>query len=104
MLKYNKKTRDPARLSLPLLPRSSSGQVGETVSWIIATLVIIGILVIFIYISVLMSKIKGTGIISLKLNMEKENSILSEKTLIAHKLADNKNKEVIDNILKEDGK
>ncbi len=84
--------------------KNKRAQVGETVSWIIATLVIIGILIIFIYISVLMAKVKGGGIIGFKAESEKGNQILSGKTLIAHNLADNKNREMIDKIIYEDEK
>lgn len=79
-------------------------QVGETITWIVATLIIIGILLIFIWISILMSKVKVIGIGNLKTDLTKESVSLNVKTSLAHQIANNKNKEIIDNILKEDDK
>ncbi len=79
------------------------GQIGETLSWVIATLVIIGILVIFIWISVLMSKVKTIGIGDVRTDLGKESAVLNEKTALAHQLENNKDKEIIDNLLKKDG-
>jgi hypothetical protein len=79
-------------------------QVGETVSWIVATLVIIGILIIFIYVSVLMSKVKVVGIGAINFYSESGVDILAQKTSFAYNLTNNKNKELIDGILlKENG-
>lgn len=79
----------------------NKGQVGETVSWIIATLIIIGILMIFIYVSILMSEIKKIPNAELKDGSEEKTSFLTQKNFFAHELANNKNKEMIDNILNE---
>jgi TRAP-type mannitol/chloroaromatic compound transport system permease small subunit len=84
--------------------RNKKGQTGETISWIVATLVIIGILLIFIWISVLMSKVKIVKIGDVKTDLPKEPQSLNVKTALAHKIANGKNKEVIDNILKENDK
>jgi len=86
------------------MSRYKKGQVGETTSWIVATIVIIGILIIFVYISILMSKVKTINIGELQISDSgKGTGILAEKNSLAHQLANNKNKEMIDNILKEDG-
>lgn len=87
MLRYNKKA-----------------QTAETISWIVATLVIIGILLIFIYISVLMSKVKVVGIGDVKTDLGEGSAILNIKTSLANQLTNGKNKDVIDNILKQDDK
>ncbi len=84
-----------------MLRYNRSGQVGETASWLIATLIIIGILIIFIYISVLMAKVKVIGIGNLESDLRKESQVLMMKTSLSHELANDKNKEIIDNILKE---
>ncbi len=102
MLK-NKKTRDFSRVTRTLLPRNRSAQVGETVSWIIATLIIIGILLIFIWISVLMAKVKTISLGDSTPDAETESTLIEGKISMAHQLANNKNKNVIDNILKENG-
>jgi len=76
------------------------GQVGETVSWIIATIIIIGILLIFIWISFLMSKVKIVKVGDVETDI-KESNLLKEKTSFAHQIAGYRDKEIIDNILKE---
>lgn len=83
-------------------PFSKKGQTGETVSWIVATLVIIGILIIFIYISVLMSDAKKINLVDAKTDLPSESSILTEKNFIANEIMNNKNKEMINGILKNE--
>ncbi len=84
---------------------NKKAQVGETISWVVATIVIIGILMIFIYITFLMSKVKSINVENLPLpNSEQNVDLLAEKTSFAHQLDDNRGKEIIDNILKEDEK
>jgi len=41
--------------------RNKKGQVGETLTWIVATLIIISVLFIFIYASIAMAKVKSVG-------------------------------------------
>lgn len=82
--------------------KSKKGQTGETVSWIIATLVIIGILIIFIYLSVLMSETKTITFVDPKTDLPSESRILTEKIFIANEIMNNKNKEMIDGILKNE--
>ena len=82
--------------------KNRKGQVGVTISWVIATIVIIGVLIIFIYISILMSKVKMINIGNLEIYCsEKKTELLAEKTSLAHQLANNRNKELIDNLLRE---
>jgi len=83
--------------------KSKKAAVGATMSWIIATLVIIGILLIFIYVSILLSKTKVINIGNLKTD-SKEYNILKLKTSFAHQLANNKNKGLIDDAIKEQNK
>jgi len=102
MLKYkkSKKTRDPARMRI--IPRSRSAQVGETVSWVIATLIIVGILIIFLFISVGMSNTKFIKAGNVETDL-KEVNLLKEKTSFAYQLTNYKNKDIIENILKQGG-
>jgi uncharacterized membrane protein YobD (UPF0266 family) len=83
---------------------SKRGQIGETVSWLIATLVIIGILILFIWASVLMANVKGVGIGNLQTDLAKESLVLTEKTALSNVIMDNKNKDTIDNILQNENK
>jgi len=80
------------------------GQTGETVAWLIATLVIIGILILFIYVSVLMANVKGVSIGNLQTDLAKESQVLAEKTNLSNVIMTNKNKDKIDNILKNENK
>ena len=80
--------------------KSKKAAIGATMSWIIATLVIVGILLIFIYVSILLSKTKAVNIGNLKTD-SREYSIFELKTSLAHQLANNKNKGLIDDTIKE---
>lgn len=76
-------------------------QIGETISWVVATIIIIGILIISIYISTLMAKVKNIEIGDLKTDLEKESIVLSMKNSLSYNLSSDKNKEIINNALKE---
>jgi len=78
--------------------KTRSAQVGETVTWIIATLIIIGILIIFLVVSSFMSKIKAIHVGDLGIDM-KESNLVKEKTFFAEQL-NSQNKEIIENIIK----
>lgn len=82
--------------------KTNRGQVGETISWVIATVVIIGILILFIYISILISKTKAIGLLNLQSDVAEKPEVLMQKTSFSHQLAGNLNKEIIDNILNEE--
>jgi len=79
------------------------GQVGETVSWVVATIIIVAILLIFIWISVLMAKVKTVGIGDVQTDSGTKVDLFAQKTAMANQLDNNQNKEMIDNILKENG-
>jgi hypothetical protein len=82
--------------------KSKKAQAGETVSWIIATLVIIGILIIFIYASVLMSKVKVINLQGVQSDLTDKSKVLEEKTHLSNVILNNQDKEMIDNLLKND--
>jgi len=84
-----------------MLKSNKKAQTGETITWVIATIVIIGILILFIYVSTLLAKGKTIGVGNLKTDIPEYSLVLMTKTYIAHQLAENKSKEVIDNILLE---
>lgn len=65
------------------------GQVGESISWVVATIILIVILIVFIYLSVLLSKTKSISI------SIKDSSVdwITAKTQFAYSLNSvNKNK------------
>ncbi len=95
------KARNPACMTRALLPRNCSGQTGETITWLVATLIVVGILIIFIYASVLLSNLKTVGIGDLNTDLEKESIVLNEKTFLAEQINGN-NKEMINSILKQE--
>jgi hypothetical protein len=82
-------------------PKNSKGQTGETITWVIATLVIIGILILFIYISTVMGKAKTITGGEANAGLPAKSPVLLEKTSLAHQIAGNKSKGVIDSIIKE---
>jgi hypothetical protein len=81
------------------LKKNCKGQTGETIAWVIATLVIIGVLIIFIYISTIMGKAKNLTIGDINSDLSKKSVVLSEKTSLAHALSQDKNKEEINKII-----
>jgi hypothetical protein len=100
MLKY-KKEKNWKFSRNSFFSKNNKGQTGETISWVIATLVIIGILIIFIYLSTLIGKTKSLTIGDLGSDLSKKSVVLSEKTLLSHSLAQNKNKEDINKIISQ---
>ncbi|MDD5012159.1 MAG: hypothetical protein PHQ66_00725 [Candidatus Nanoarchaeia archaeon] len=82
--------------------RDKKAQVGETVSWIVATVIVLGIMIFFIYVSILISKTKMIQTLNLQSDVADKPELLMYKTSLSHQLAGNLNKEIIDNILKEE--
>lgn len=81
--------------------KNKMGAVGETITWTAATLIIIGILIIFLIFSSLLAKVKVVNISAIKSDVGEDSPVLAMKTVLAHILAGNKDKENIDNILEE---
>jgi hypothetical protein len=79
--------------------KSKKAQTGETISWVVATLVIIGILILFVYISSTLAKAKTVNFGDLKSDLSGKYLVLTEKTAIAYQLSGNENKGVIDKII-----
>ena len=98
----NKKTRNFARMTRALLPRNRSAQVGQTVFWLIATLVVIVTLILFIVVSISMSTVKNLNPFSssaLTSDLKGESQILMKKNFLAEEL-NNLNKDQIEVALK----
>jgi hypothetical protein len=78
---------------------NKKAQIGHTLTWVLATIIIIFVLLIFIFASAGLSKIKFIGVGELKSGLNEESSILEEKTNIAYEL-NNANKEIIKEAIK----
>jgi len=84
------------------LLRSKKGEIGETLTWIVATLIIIGILIIFLFLSSRISSIKKILVEDVKSDLPEESVSLGLKTGLAYNITNEKNKRVITNILGQD--
>ncbi|MFH1503547.1 MAG: hypothetical protein ABIE36_02730 [Candidatus Diapherotrites archaeon] len=80
---------------------NKKAQVGETITWVVATIIIIFILLTSVYVSILLGKIKSIKS-SPKLDLG-ESSIdwIDVKTEIAYKI-NNKNKDKIENWISQE--
>jgi hypothetical protein len=66
-------------------------QVGETITWIVGTLIIVVVLIAFVYVSSLLSKAKVVTFSSEKI----EGKLIEQKIFFADTLSKDKNKEAI---------
>ena len=72
-------------------------QVGETITWIVATIIIIFILLVFIYASIVLGKTKAVNPDKVKLktyDAENEITFIEAKTLLAKKINSDNNLEI----------
>jgi len=77
---------------------NKNAQIGETMTWVIATIIIIAVLIISIYASSLLANTRKT----LSYQKEKkESDLLMEKSLFAYFLADDTKKNLIYDQLKK---
>lgn len=81
-------------------PKNHKAQIGETLTWVVATIVIIVILILAIYLSFAYSKTKDLG--GGRLKIERGDDLLEMKTSLAHELANDKNKNAIDEWLERE--
>ncbi len=82
------------------LIKNKRGDISKTITWIVATVLIVGVLILFIYISSVMSNIKVVKVGEINSDIGKESLVLSVKTSLAFN-RNNTNKEIIENILEE---
>ena len=75
------------------------GAIGETITWTAATLIILGILVIFLVLSSLLANLKVVNSYNVKSDIG-DSPVLEVKTSIAQDI-NSENKEKIDETLKE---
>lgn len=78
-----------------------NGAIGETLTWVFATPIILGALISFMIISLFLFNVKAINLGDIKTNIAEESPVLVVKTFIAHDIAEDRNKETIDNILEE---
>jgi hypothetical protein len=81
--------------------KNKKAEIGETITWVVATLIIIAALIIFLFLSSLLAKIKTIEIGDVKSDFEDDSHVLPRKTQIAHQILENKNREIIDKILEK---
>lgn len=77
--------------------KNKKAQIGETMTWVIATIIIIAILVFSIYASSLLAKTKKTIFYKDK----RESDLIMEKSLFAYFSLDDEGKTLIYNRLKQ---
>ena len=79
---------------------NKKAQLSDVMTWIIATIAIIAILIIFVYAStILAQKTKIISVKSFNFDLEKEVDLLETKTSLAHSSASSEQKKIIDNYL-----
>jgi len=73
------------------------GQIGEIMTWVVATIIIVVILILFVYASsVLAQKTKVIKVKGLKIDFKKDVDLLETKIEIVYSLSSDENKEIID--------
>ena len=81
-------------------PKNRKAQIGETMTWVIATIAIIVILILANYASFAYSQTKDLG--GGRLKIERGDDLLEMKTSLAHTLTNDKNKNAIDEWLERE--
>jgi hypothetical protein len=64
--------------------KNKKAQIGETMTWIVATIIIIVVLSIFIYTSDLLSKTKNLTLADSKISLDKDKDIIKIKSSFAY--------------------
>ena len=76
---------------------NKKAQVSEIMTWLVATIIIISILLVFIFVSSLLAqKTKIIKVKDLKVDFEKEVDLLATKTSIAYSFASESEKNLIE--------
>jgi hypothetical protein len=83
-----------------IIRKDKRGQVGETITWFVAALIIIVAALIFVWISFLMSKTKAISIGEVRTDLGKDSEQLAMKTSLAEQI-NSENKQQIEDILKQ---
>ena len=93
----NKRQKNQRFISYTFLEKKRKAQISEIMTWIVATIVILSILLIFVYASSLLAqKTKIVKAQDLKIDLAEEVNLLDTKTLITYNLASESAKSIID--------
>jgi hypothetical protein len=89
MLKNKMNKKEQMKLThYTFFVKNRKAQVGESITWVIATIILVAILIIFIYASVALSKVKSIKI-DLKANSDDSVDWINSKTEMAYSIDDN---------------
>ena len=92
----NKRQKNQRFISYTFLEKKRKAQVSEIMTWVVATIIILTILLVFVYASSLLAqKTKIIKAKDLKIDFGKEVDLLETKNLIAYDLASEVGKEII---------
>ena len=86
-----------------MLNYNKKAQIGQTIFWVLVTLIIVVVMIFFIVASVSLSAVKELKLFlnsNLDSGLKEESQILLKKTIIAYELND-ANKQQIEEILKQ---
>ena len=94
----NKRQKNQRFVSYTFLEKKRKAQVSEIMTWVVATIIILSILLIFVYASSLLAqKTKTIKANDLKIDIGKEVDLLETKNLIAFDLASENEEKIIKN-------
>ena len=92
----NKSQKNQRFISYTFLEKKRKAQVSEIMTWVVATIIILSILLVFVYASSLLAqKTKIIKAKDLKIDFEKEVDLLATKNLIVQDFASEAEKEII---------
>jgi uncharacterized protein (UPF0333 family) len=80
--------------------KNKRGDISKTITWVVATIIIVGVLILSFYISSVMSNVKVIRESDVTSDLTLESQVLSTKTSLAFKI-NNINREMIDKALEE---
>lgn len=81
---------------------NKKAQIGETMTWVIATIIIVVIMSIFIYTSTLLAKTKSVNLPDSKIWEEKETDLISMKISFAYKKTPLEKRGIVDKWLEKE--
>jgi len=94
----NKRQKNQRFISYTFLEKNRKAQVSDIMTWVVATIIILSILLLFVYASSLLAqKTKIIKTKDLKIDFEKEVDLLETKNLIASDLASENEGQIIRN-------
>lgn len=80
---------------------NKKAQIGETMTWVIATIIIVVIMSIFIYTSTLLAKTKSVNLPDIKIGEKKETDLIPMKISFAYEKTPLEKREIIDKWLEK---